>query len=137
MAAAHLATSPASMREDECERRNDYFGAGLLSLVAGKGPVREHLHEEVAAPPFTSTVSRFAFPSMPSLPSMPNFQAPAMPSFKTPALPTFKAPPASAFMPDALARIMGGNVGEDENKKYMDEDDQTASDEPDWARIKV
>jgi len=68
---------------------------------------------------------------------MPNFQAPTMPSFKTPALPTFNTSGASAFMPDSLARMMGGNMGEGESKKFMDEDDQTASDEPDWARIKV
>lgn len=137
MAVSQFAASPASLHDDAPERTNDYFGAGLLSLVAGKGPVREHMQVESASFASSSTGSRFNFPSLPSLPSIPSFQAPSMPTFKAPPLPTFKAPPASTFMPDALARMMGGNVGENENKKYMDEDDQAASDEPDWARIKV
>lgn len=137
MAAAHLASSPTSIHDTVTPATNDYFGAGLLSLVAGKGPVREHLHADVPPLASTSTASRFAFPSMPNLPSMPAFQAPSMPNFKAPAFPSFKAPQASAFMPDSLARMMSGNTGEGENQKYMDEEDQTNSDEPDWARIKV
>lgn len=138
IAAAHLATSPTSIQESATSTRtNDYFGAGLLSLVAGKGPVQEHLHDDIPPIASTSTGSRFAFPSMPSLPSMSNFQAPSMPAFKAPNMSNFKAPSASDFMPDALARMMAGNAGENENKKFMDEDDQTGADEPDWARIKV
>lgn len=134
---AHLATSPTSIRDTSAADTNDYIGTGWLSLVAGKGPVSEHLHGQAPPVPSSSTTSRFAFPSMPNLPSMPTFQTPTMPSFKAPNLANFSTSSASSFMPDSLARIMGGNMSENENKKFMDEDDQTASDEPDWARIKV
>lgn len=138
LAAAHFASSPTSMHDNSSNtKQNDYFGAGLLSLVAGKGPVREHLHENVPSHTSAASTSRFALPSMPAFPTMPAFQTPTLPSFKPPTLPSFKAPSASAFMPDSFARIIGANAGEGENRKYMDEEDQTTEDEPDWARIKV
>jgi hypothetical protein len=145
LAAAHLASSPVSLLPDTSgnpqnkpDAKTDYFGAGLLSLVAGKGPVKEHLHVENDASAATiATPPRFSFPSLPNMPSMPNFQAPQMPSFKAPDFSSFKAPSASTFMPDSLARLVGANQGEGESKKFMDEADQANSDEPDWARIKV
>lgn len=130
----------------------DYFGAGLLSLVAGKGPVRQHVSEDVRRTSVDAP-SRFSLPTMPAMPSFqapsfdfkapsfdfkaPAFQVPSMPEFKAPALPTFKTPSASSLMPESFAKMLGANAGEGESRKYMDEADQTNDDEPDWARIKV
>lgn len=84
----------------------------------------------------------FALPAMPNLPkfqapSLPAFQAPALPSlpkFQPPSLPEFKAP----SMPDFsyLSKQLGINAGEGESQKYMDDDDKTKDEGPDWARIK-
>ena len=131
--------------------RPDYFGASLLSLIAGKESVQKRLHEQIQ-PNSNVGVADLASLSKPNLPSfqppsipkwqppsMPIWKAPSMPRFNAPTLPQFKAPnlpSVSSWMPEAFT-TRGGHAGEEENKKYMDEADQTEGSEPDWGRIKV
>ena len=133
-------TSPTS--EFSQPIKPDYFGAGLMSLIAGKGPVREHVTEDVRRKSVDGgSSSIFSMPALPNLPklqapALPTFQAPSMPAFpkfQAPSLPDFKGP----WMPEAISKQLGMSSGEGEIKKYMDKEDQTTDDEPDWARIKA
>ena len=122
--------------------------AALEAAAAGETP---ETAAETKRSTGLKTFSLSAFPSLPSaslpklpqipniptptLPSLPSLQAPniSLPRFSTPELPD-----VSGWMPEQLARGLGvSSGGEKPSKKFMDEEDQTAEDEPDWARIKV
>ena len=129
--------------------RPDFFGASLLSLIAGREPVQKRVQQQVRRSSVIESPSRLNSPRSPTkspnmsnwqTPSMPDWKVPAMPHFTTPTLPDFKAPTmpsTSSWMPEAFSKKIGVNAGEEESRKYMDEADQTESSEPDWCRIKV
>ena len=142
----------ASIESEPPNKPQDYFG--WMSLIAGKGTVREHVSEETvrrdslessksdAASASAASASRF---SLPTLPSMPAWQAPSFPKFQAPSLsmpklqlqaPSLQLPAFGTSSSTPGARRQSTKAGEDPAAKYMDEEDRTASDEPDWSRIK-
>lgn len=129
----------------------DYFGASVLSLIAGREPVQKRMEEQVKRSSqdspassrlsFQPSLPTFEVPSLPKweAPTLPDWKMPALPEFKAPSLPEFKAPTlpsATGWMPESLKGSLGINAGEGESQKYMDDADKTDSAEPDWARIK-
>ena len=152
---ASLGSAQAGVQPESPSKPQDYFG--WLSLIAGKGTVKEHVSEETvrrdslessksdAGSATAPSSNRF---SLPTLPSMPSWQAPSFPKFQAPNIsslsmpklqlqaPSLQLPAFGSSSSSPGARRQSTKAGEDPAAKYMDEEDRTASDEPDWSRIK-
>lgn len=134
---------PVQERIQEHVKRSSLDGLGSPEPQSPHHPTPAHAHTEGSSPKFSLPIlPQLQMPQIqaPSLPkwqgaSLPNWQAPSLPSWAAPpALPHFPAPSLPSF--DTLLKGTSGSASEGESQKYMDEEDQTGGDEPDWARVK-